>query len=608
MKTVIDHPLAHQIEPNALARFVRFGSAQLEMMKTLRAAVVWDRMATLIHARRELAAGCEAVAARSGFFDAYDTLRAGAPGIQQQIGAAPVFGIWCETLCQLLARQAHHRYPEYHLASHLADFGRFALAAALIEKRNAQALVRLNSDGCLTLPGVGLVAEFQPDLACQRFLAKSQSGDLIFDQVNATPRLRRLSLTGAGLTLDDGELSFRCHGGGFEFTALTNETTGDWLIELNAAFETLAAIDSAMAAEIAATIRVIVPLEAKHLDVHESSSLPQAFGAVYLSRANHPNVVAEAFVHEYLHNRLNALMRLDQLVAGPTQEAVYYSPWKAAPRPLRGILHGIVAFLGIVCFWRQAVSRGGVAEVDWAVRRCALLEAQLKVALEALERSAAFTPIGEALFAGLQAEMAEIESQPARNKELQHRAAAAAAAHRAAWEKEQGPIDHIASWSPPRPSPGTHHFPDELARTLLGEDTFLPAGWSPGWEGVQQRMHWLMNVQRERPENFRALREWIEAWPKSLCESEPASLVFRASAAYVCGDYQAAAVDFGAVLRRQRDEEACWLGLAFCFRQMGLQAAADKLLFDLPVVINHARSLDTALFADPVQLAYWIEK
>jgi hypothetical protein len=408
--------------------------------------------------------------------------------------------------------------------------------------------------------------------------------------------------------LDDSELSFRCHDGGFEFTTLTEETVEGWLIELNGAFESLAGIDSAAAEEIAATIRVIVPVETKNLDVHKSSSLQQAFGAVYLSRANHPNALIEAFVHEYLHNRLNALMRLDQLVAGPAQEAVYYSPWKSEPRPLRGILHGIVAFLGIVCFWRQAVSLGRVADVDWAVRRCALLESQLRVAFDVMEHSATFTPLGTSLFAGLREEMAEVESQPTASKELQRLAVATAGNHRSAWEKEQGPIDHIAGWLPPRPSPATHHFLDEQARNLLSGSAFLPEVFSPGWEGVQQWMYYLLKVRRETPEKFRAVCERMNALPNSLWDSEPACLVFRAGASYVDGSYQLAAVDFATALQHNRDEESYWLGLAFCFRHMGLHVAADKLLFDLPAIISRARSLDAAFFADPERLAHWIEK
>lgn len=600
--------LADRLDATALAGFVRFDAPQRAMSETLRAAVVWDRLATLVHARRQLAESCGGVAAQSGFLDAYEVLRGTPPAIQQQIAAEPAFGLWCSTLCELLARQAHLRLPEFHLASHLAEFGRFALAASHVAGLNAVVSIRLDAEGKVTLPCLGLVARFTREMACTRLTGASSGGEVSFSAESSAPykvHLRRLPRTVTGLVLDDSDLGFRVHGGPFEFATISEAQVPNWLGEMNGALELVAALDAGAANELACSLRVIVPLEARDPSVHESSSRPDAFGAVYLSRADNRYTLAEAFVHEYLHNRLNALLRVDPLVTGPTHEPVYYSPWKAQPRPLRGVLHGVVAFLGVVSFWRSALVRGAVNDVDWVVRRCALLEPQIGAAIDLLERSGQFTRLGDELLSGLRREWERERARAETPADLRLRAEASVAEHRRDFERTHGSRDTSTASAVGRPFA---RIPDQARDTVaarIGPHVLDGETKRVGWQGAQVWLHDLARLREADGDGFRDLRARLATGGESF--RDPATLAFRALVAYADCDPDAAAEDLVKALRTDRNQETYWLALAFCLRKLGACTCADVLLFDLAAVLRRVETLQEEAFSDRFRLAAALE-
>jgi HEXXH motif-containing protein len=71
-------------------------------------------------------------------------------------------------------------------------------------------------------------------------------------------------------------------------------------------------------------------------------------------------------IHENSHHHLNLLLRKHVLYQGDCNTQIFYSPWRRALRPLRGILHAAFTFtMGVLLFARLsawAETRGGKAQ------------------------------------------------------------------------------------------------------------------------------------------------------------------------------------------------------------------------------------------------------
>jgi uncharacterized protein len=110
-------------------------------------------------------------------------------------------------------------------------------------------------------------------------------------------------------------------------------------------------LSPASAAEVAAIVRVIVPYQAPE-GGYVSTSSPQCFGAVAMSRPPDKYTCAETLVHETQHLKLCALLDLMQL-SEPDDGSLFYAPWRTDPRPAAALLQGVYAFTGVSGFWRE---------------------------------------------------------------------------------------------------------------------------------------------------------------------------------------------------------------------------------------------------------------
>jgi uncharacterized protein len=142
----------------------------------------------------------------------------------------------------------------------------------------------------------------------------------------------------------------------FRMPAADGEPTGRLtparIEELRAALRAAwPALAPASAAEVAAIVRVIVPYQGPEHG-HVSTSSPQAFGTVAMSRQPDRYTCAETLVHETQHLKLCALLDLVALTR-PDDGQRYYAPWRPDPRPASGLLQGAYAFFGVSGFWRQ---------------------------------------------------------------------------------------------------------------------------------------------------------------------------------------------------------------------------------------------------------------
>jgi len=137
------------------------------------------------------------------------------------------------------------------------------------------------------------------------------------------------------------------------------------------------------------------------------SDLP---GAFILSAVQEPYWMADALIHELLHNRLFFVVdggELLESVGEAAESSEFYSPWRDDLRPLSGLLHAVYVYIGVTRFWfsvwRSCETNGVRREYaeDQAVR--AVLD--LRIGVAQLRRYASFTQAGVDLFKEMEIEV-----------------------------------------------------------------------------------------------------------------------------------------------------------------------------------------------------------
>lgn len=119
----------------------------------------------------------------------------------------------------------------------------------------------------------------------------------------------------------------------------------EWTAALRAAFATVARHLPALRAEMALYLRQIVPV-GYFAEKHLSASYREAIGTVYLSLHPSPTTMVEALIHEFQHNKLNALFESDDVLEN-AHFPLFASPVRPDPRPLHGVLLAVHAFLPV---------------------------------------------------------------------------------------------------------------------------------------------------------------------------------------------------------------------------------------------------------------------
>lgn len=162
--------------------------------------------------------------------------------------------------------------------------------------------------------------------------------------------LRRISLGPGGVLVDDVD-PFRMPAVTDVSARLGESDLDDWEQVFQETWSLLLRHHPAMAQAVAQLIRVIVPLE-RPSEGERSSSSPETFGAIALSRPRNATSLAVTLIHELQHLKLSAVIDLVTLTR-PDDGRRYYAPWRDDPRPASGLLQGAYAYLGISGFWRR---------------------------------------------------------------------------------------------------------------------------------------------------------------------------------------------------------------------------------------------------------------
>jgi HEXXH motif-containing protein len=210
-------------------------------------------------------------------------------------------------------------------------------------------------NGTVLLPSLGAADAAGDTAVVATKAAEIRSGGRRVEMRSGAPGwqdLRRVAAGSLSVLVDDLD-PFRMPATDGEPTGrLTSAQVAELRATLGAAWPLLS---PARAAEIAAIVRVIVPYQAPDSGLVSTSS-PQAFGTVAMSRQPDPYTCAETLVHETQHLKLCALLDLVTLTR-PDDGQEYYAPWRADPRPASGLLQGAYAFLGVSGFWREQSQR-----------------------------------------------------------------------------------------------------------------------------------------------------------------------------------------------------------------------------------------------------------
>lgn len=129
-----------------------------------------------------------------------------------------------------------------------------------------------------------------------------------------------------------------------------------WLDVLRESLSLVASHLPELREEMALFVQSIVPV-GYDAEKHLSASYREAIGTVYMTL--HPRLLtmAEALVHEFSHNKCNALFELDDVLSNAFSPLVR-SPVRPDPRPLHGVLLAVHAFVPVARLYEKMLASG----------------------------------------------------------------------------------------------------------------------------------------------------------------------------------------------------------------------------------------------------------
>lgn len=321
-----------------------------------------------------------------------------------------------------------------------------AVAAAAAVRSGLDAEIQVRPDaGVVALPSLGTAA-VDADLAIVRSSAGHAEISWAHGRVDipSDPRrdapgwqgLRRVRAGNLDIGIDDLD-PFRMPAVPGLARRLSAREADEWTSAIQQGWHLLATDHSEIAAEVAAAISVVVPLSPS---VHGqlSSSSPETFGAIAMSRPPDPHTCAVTLSHEVQHVKLGALLDIVSLTL-PDDGRRYYAPWRADARPVAGLLQGAYAYLGVTGFWRtQRRLADGPAQLR-ADGEFALWRAGTARVIETLLSSGRLTAAGldfvrrmSKTVAAWQSESVSAQARAFARRESRR--------HLARWELDNGPV------------------------------------------------------------------------------------------------------------------------------------------------------------------------
>lgn len=132
-------------------------------------------------------------------------------------------------------------------------------------------------------------------------------------------------------------------------------------------------------------------------DAHLSASYREAIGTIYLTLHPQAMTMTEAVIHEFSHNKLNALFEIDDVLIN-AYAPLFQSPVRPDPRPLHGILLAVHAFVPVARLYERMIDeRDPLAESPRFRARFAQIVAGNREGMDVLRAHAEPTAAGRAL-------------------------------------------------------------------------------------------------------------------------------------------------------------------------------------------------------------------
>lgn len=522
----------------------------------------YSRRLLLLKVVRELAADAE---------DSWQTLVAAdqrSPEAVRQVLSYPAVGTW---LVRAISKARGIVADDVPVTAELDYLGSVAAAAAI--RAGVPASIHVPVwHGRVTLPTIGQF-ETGDDTVRRALVRHSGAGTRIeFDDAGDVPAeelpLRRHRSVAAGAevwwTIDDID-PYRGFATAERPARLTPAEYAHWCELLDGAWAILVRQHGDYAAELAHVGPVIVPLSPSRGLVASSSS--SSFGAIIVATPDSAAALAETLVHELQHSKLNAVLDLVPLEDGVPR--LCYAPWRADPRPLPGLLHGIYAFMTVTEYWRR--QRHADPDGVRAAFKFLYHREQVRGALRAVAAAPELTEFGTRLVDAVRARVAacETETVPAG---LTSTVALLLAVHRSSWR-----LRHLA--------PPAGDVAESVRRWLAGGapphrcDPVL----TPNNRGEHRTspLPALLTAKALDPDQFAVL---------------PADPGERALAD---GRRDEAARAFAARIAADPDDDGAWVGLV---------AATDGAEEHVPVetlLATYQRLRATGHTPDPATLAGW---
>ena len=353
------------------------------------------------------------------------------PEATEAVVRYPAVGAWARRALQAVRSGASGTVAE--------PSGLLAVSAAAAIRAGLDARINVPvRDGLVVLPSLG--AAVMPDSGKQAVTVHSRPGGATVGPVGVPPDpyveapgwlpLRRVRARALDVLIDDLD-PFRMPG--LEGLSRREAASREWEHALQEAWLVLESGHPGLAAEVGATVSVIVP-QSPVSGRSISSISPEAFGAVAMSVPTDPVSGAESLVHEVQHLKLAALLDVVRLTL-PDDGRRYYAPWRDDPRPLSGLLQGTYAFLGVTRFWRERRANGSTGGAD---RKFARSLQEVTLAAATLRASGRLTPAGQEFLEHIEQTLASCQqdSVPATARAEARRAALA---HQARWAASNDP-------------------------------------------------------------------------------------------------------------------------------------------------------------------------
>ncbi|MDX3228950.1 HEXXH motif domain-containing protein [Streptomyces sp. ME19-01-6] len=370
-------------------------------------------------------------------------------------------------------------------------------------------------------------------------------------------------------------------------TRLSEPEAERWQKHFDSAWALVAGQSSVDPTGVAGCLISVVPVRYPARVEPFSASSPEAYGCVLLNPPTDSATLAASLIHEAQHVKLSALLDLVPLMHGGMEE-IHYAPWRTDPRPLRGLLHGVYAFLGVTAFWqshRHVVAdetTRAVSEFEFALRRT-----QTAQGLRTLRDHAELTALGDRFLRGIRNRLSPWLTEPVPEVPLRT-AEDLNLDHRLLYRLHHLSVDPgrtgqwARAWQLGRPAP------DSLPPTVLRASRTAVAA-RPA----------LIRLRLRDPAGFALLREKPEG---HMLDGMDAPL--RADLDWAAGDTAAALRGYRDRLAEHPDDLPAWSGLALT---LPAGPAKEALLGCPEVVLAVHRALrDPAGGPDPVALARWI--